>query len=64
MITQFALGDIVRLKKAHPCGEHAWRVVRLGADIGIVCEGCKRRLTLPRSVLQRRMRGNPVKPAI
>lgn len=62
VVTPFALGDIVRLKKAHPCGESAWRVARLGADIGIVCLGCNRRVTLPRSALERRMKGDIVKP--
>lgn len=50
------LDDIVRLKKAHPCGSYEWTVVRLGADIGIVCKGCERRVMLSRSALQRRVK--------
>ena len=50
------LDDIVRLKKAHPCGGYEWTVVRLGADIGIVCKGCERRVMLSRSALERRVR--------
>ena len=50
------LDDIVRLKKAHPCGGYEWTVVRLGADIGIVCKGCERRVMLSRSALQRRVK--------
>lgn len=50
------LDDIVRLKKAHPCGSYEWTVVRLGADIGIVCEGCERRVMLSRSALERRVK--------
>lgn len=42
------LGDIVRLRKKHPCGADEWQVVRLGADIGLICQGCKRRILLPR----------------
>lgn len=42
------MGDIVRLRKLHPCGSDRWEVVRLGADIGIRCLGCGRRVLLPR----------------
>ena len=42
------LGDVVRLRKQHPCGGYEWEVVRLGADIGIKCRTCGRRLLLPR----------------
>jgi len=50
------IGDIVRLKKKHPCGGYEWQVVRLGADIGIKCRQCQRRLLLPRSVFERRVK--------
>lgn len=43
------MGDLVRLRKPHPCGSYVWRVVRLGVDIGLVCQGCERRVLLPRS---------------
>ena len=52
----FALGDVVKLKKAHPCGGFDWTVVRLGADIGIKCQICARRVILPRRDLERRMK--------
>jgi hypothetical protein len=51
-----ALDDIVRLRKPHPCGSTDWQVVRLGADIGLVCLGCGHRIMLPRSVLARRIK--------
>ena len=51
-----ALEDIVRLRKPHPCGSTDWQVVRLGADIGLVCLGCGHRIMLPRSVLARRIK--------
>jgi len=54
---EFRLGDIIRLKKPHPCGSSEWRVTRLGADIGLECLGCRRYVLLPRSTLERRMRG-------
>jgi len=56
-IVEFHLGDIVRLRKPHPCGSYEWRVVRLGADIGLQCQGCDHRILLPRSTLERRLKG-------
>jgi|GEM_PF-277071 len=47
------VGDIVRLRKAHACGGWEWEVVRTGADIGIVCLTCKRRLLMPRDQFRR-----------
>ena len=51
-----AINDRVRLRKPHPCGRYDWRVVRLGADIGLKCEGCGRRVLLPRSEVERRIK--------
>ena len=48
------LGDRLRLRKPHPCGNYDWVVVRLGADIGLCCEKCGRRVLLPRSEVERR----------
>lgn len=50
------LGDLVRLRKVHPCGGYEWEVVRLGADIGITCLTCGRRVLLDRSVFEKRVR--------
>jgi hypothetical protein len=46
--TDIHIGDIVRMKKAHPCGGTDWRVVRLGTDIGLLCLTCQRRVMIPR----------------
>ena len=51
---QFQLGDRLRLRKQHPCGNFDWEVVRLGADIGLRCERCGRRVLLPRSEVAHR----------
>ncbi len=56
MVMEIRLGDIVRLKKKHPCGGYEWRVVRLGADIGIKCLNCQRRVLLGRSTFERRVK--------
>lgn len=49
MIETFDLGDIVEMKKQHPCGNYNFEVIRLGADIKIKCTGCERIIMLPRS---------------
>jgi len=56
MAMEIRLGDVVRLKKKHPCGSYEWQVVRLGADIGIKCLKCQRRVLLERGVFERRVR--------
>ena len=50
------MGDVLRLRKPHPCGGTDWQVVRLGADIGLLCRGCQRRVILERPVLRRRIK--------
>ena len=42
------VGDILTLKKKHPCGSERWKVTRIGADLKIVCQGCGHELMLPR----------------
>lgn len=50
------LDDVVRTRKPHPCGGDTWRIVRLGAEIGMRCETCGRRVLLPRAELERRIK--------
>jgi hypothetical protein len=57
VVMEVSLGDVVRLKKLHPCGGYEWQVVRLGADIGIKCLKCGRRVLLKRSTFERRVKG-------
>ena len=56
-ITPVKMGDVVKLKKQHPCGANEWEIVRVGADIGLKCRGCERRVMLVRSEFDRRFRG-------
>jgi hypothetical protein len=49
------IGDRVRLRKQHPCGSYEWRVVRIGAHIGLRCEGCQRKVMLVRSQYRKRL---------
>ena len=56
MALDLRIGDMVRMKKAHPCGGHLWDVRRLGAYIGIACQECRRYVLMPRPYLERRVR--------
>jgi hypothetical protein len=56
MLPDLKLDDVVRLRKTHPCGSTDWKVVRLGADIGLVCLGCGRRVMLERRELSKRLK--------
>ena len=56
MALDLRIGDVVRMRKPHPCGNHRWEVVRLGADIGITCQKCHHNMLLPRSYLERRVK--------
>lgn len=69
MPLELRMGDVVRLRKPHPCGSFEWEVVRLGADIGIRCRKCNHRILMERRVLEKRLktfvsRGEPVDPAM
>lgn len=64
MAIEIRLGDVIRLRKPHPCGSADWEIVRLGADIGLRCQGCGRRVLIARAEFERRVksfirRGDP-----
>jgi hypothetical protein len=56
VVLEIDLGDVVRLRKRHPCGGYDWQVTRLGADIGLRCLTCNRRVLLERSTLEKRIK--------
>lgn len=56
MVMDIRLGDVVRLRKPHPCGGDQWRVLRLGADIGIKCLTCGRWVLLGRREFEKRVK--------
>ena len=51
-----ALGDVVRMRKAHPCGSDKWTIVRTGADVKIRCQGCGRLVMLDRAEFEKRVK--------
>jgi hypothetical protein len=63
-VVTLLLGDVVRLRRTHPCGGSTWLIDRLGADIGLRCQTCGRHVMLERRVLESRLaafvsRGDP-----
>lgn len=50
------LNQVVKLKKPHPCGANLWKIIRLGADIRILCLNCNRSVMIPRVKLERRIK--------
>jgi len=55
---ELQVGDRVQLRKAHPCGSFEWTIYRVGADIGLRCAGCGRRVMLTRSEFSKRLKAH------
>lgn len=53
---EIRIGDRVQMRKKHPCGSDEWIVYRIGADVGIRCTGCDRRVMLARNVFHKRLK--------
>ena len=56
MVVEFKIGDVLRLRKKHPCGSDEWQVTRLGADIGLKCLKCQHYVLIDRFQLERRVK--------
>jgi hypothetical protein len=56
MVLDLRMGDVLRMRKPHPCGGLDWDIVRLGADIGLRCRECGRRVMMDRATVRRRAR--------
>ncbi|AVK98956.1 DUF951 domain-containing protein [Lysinibacillus sphaericus] len=53
---KFDLNDIVEMKKQHPCGTNEWKIIRMGADVRIKCEGCQHSVMIPRREFEKKMK--------
>ena len=53
MAERFDIGDIIRMKKPHPCGSHEWEVLRVGADFRLKCVGCGHHIMVPRKLVEK-----------
>ncbi len=56
MLQDIRMDDIAQLRKPHPCGGYEWRVVRIGADIGLKCLTCEHRVLLSRRDFEKRLK--------
>lgn len=53
---EFTLNDVVEMKKQHPCGTNRWKIIRMGMDVRIKCEGCGHSVMIPRREFSRKMK--------
>ncbi len=53
----YAPGDIVKMKKPHPCGSSEWEILRVGADFRLMCTGCGRQVMMERREVEKNTRG-------
>lgn len=53
----FSVGQVIKMKKAHPCGENRWEILRVGMDFRLRCEGCGRQIMIPRKTVEKGFKG-------
>ena len=56
MADRFEVGDIIKMKKPHPCGSHEWEVLRVGADFRLKCMGFGHQIMVPRKLVEKNTR--------
>jgi hypothetical protein len=55
-MTEFHIGDIVRMKKKHPCGSYEWEILRIGADFRLKCVGCEHQIMIKRTLVEKNLK--------
>ena len=53
---QYEVGDIIKMKKKHPCGSFEWEILRIGADFRLKCTGCEHQIMVPRTMVEKNIR--------
>lgn len=53
---RYDIGDIVKMKKSHPCGSNLWEITRTGIDFGMKCKGCGHFVMIPRVKFEKAVR--------
>lgn len=56
MANVYEVGDIVKMKKKHPCGSFEWEILRVGADFRLKCAGCGRQVMVARKLVEKNTR--------
>lgn len=54
---EFNIGDVIKMKKPHPCGINQWQIIRVGMDFRLKCQGCGHQVMLPRKQVEKSFRG-------
>lgn len=54
---EFQTGEVIKLKKQHPCGSSEWEILRVGADFRLKCHGCGHQIMIPRKLVEKNFRG-------
>lgn len=57
MEEKILVGDVIKMKKQHPCGQNEWEVLRTGMDFRLKCLGCDRQVMVPRKLVEKNFRG-------
>ena len=58
---KFEVGDVIRMKKPHPCGSSEWEILRVGADFRLKCQGCGHQVMVPRRLVEKNNKRNKKK---
>lgn len=53
----FQIGEIIKLKKKHPCGSFEWEILRVGMDFRLRCLGCNHQMMISRKIVEKNFRG-------
>ena len=54
---EFQIGDVIKMKKPHPCGSSEWEILRVGMDFRLKCMGCGRQVMVSRKLVEKKFRG-------
>jgi hypothetical protein len=54
---EFNLGEVIKLKKPHPCGCNEWEILRVGMDFRLKCRGCNHQVMVPRKLVEKNFKG-------
>jgi hypothetical protein len=57
MEEKIQVGDVIKMKKQHPCGTNEWEIIRVGMDFRLKCIGCNRQVMVPRKLVEKNFRG-------
>jgi len=63
VLVRYEVGDVVKMKKTHPCGSDRWEITRTGIDFGLKCLGCSRRVMIPRPKFEKSVKAIVEKPS-